>query len=85
MVDPHRTGGIPALFKYLLAHTDVIDGTQLTVTGRTLAENVADAAELFLIGPGPDTTQVAAAAQDVVCPLANPIRRTSVFCEPRTR
>jgi len=72
MVDLHRAGGIPALLKYLLAHTGVIDGTQLTVTGRTLAENVADAAELFLVGP--DTT--AAAAQDVVRPLANPIKRT---------
>src|SRR6266852_1206224 len=72
MVDLRRAGGIPALLKYLLAHTDVIDGTQLTVTGRTLTENVADAAELFLVGP--DTT--AAAAQDVVRPLANPIKRT---------
>jgi dihydroxy-acid dehydratase len=71
MEDLHRVGGIPALLKYLLAHTDVIDGTQLTVTGRSLAENVADAAELFPAGP--DT---AATAQDVVRPLANPIKRT---------
>jgi dihydroxy-acid dehydratase len=71
MEDLHRVGGIPALLKYLLAHTDVIDGTQLTVTGRTLAENVADAAELFPAGPG-----TAATAQDVVRPLANPIKRT---------
>jgi hypothetical protein len=74
MVDLHRAGGIPALLKYLIAYTDLIDGshgTQLTVTGRTLAENVADAAELFLVGP--DTT--AAAAQDVVRTLANAIKR----------
>jgi dihydroxy-acid dehydratase len=82
MADLHRTGGIPALLKYLLAHTDVIDGTQLTVTGRTLAENVADAPELFLDGPNSGTgtgTGIAATAtaqQDVVRPLANPIKRT---------
>ncbi|KAI0297124.1 dihydroxy-acid dehydratase [Russula brevipes] len=70
MADLHtRTGGLPALLKYLLAHTDLIDGTQLTVTGRTLAENVADAPDLF---PG----DANAPAQDVVRPLADPIKRT---------
>ncbi|KAI0254022.1 dihydroxy-acid dehydratase [Lactifluus subvellereus] len=68
MEDLHRVGGIPALLKYLLAHTDLIDGTQLTVTGRTLAENVADATELAF-GPAPG-------AQDVVRPLTDPIKRT---------
>jgi len=83
MADLHRVGGIPALLKYLLAHTDLIDGTQLTVTGRTLAENVADAPELFAVSPGPGTrplpvsgTVVATAVQDVVRPLAEPIKRT---------
>ena len=75
MTDLHRAGGIPALLKYILTHTDLIDGTQLTVTGRTLAENVVDAAELFLVGPdtgpGPAPT-----AQDIVRPLENPIKRT---------
>ena len=72
MADLHHVGGIPALLKYLLAHTDIIDGTQLTVTGRSLAENVADAVELW-----PDTgTGTAATAQEVVRPLANPIKRT---------
>ena len=66
MADLHRVGGIPALLKYLLAHTNLIDGTQLTVTGRTLAENVADAPELFS----------AAATQDVVRPLTDPIKPT---------
>ncbi len=69
MADLHRVGGIPALLKYLLAHTDLIDGTQLTVTGRTLAENVADAPDLFVAA-------AAAAAQDVVRPLEDPIKRT---------
>jgi len=45
------------------------------VIGRTLAENVADAAELFFVA-GPDTSLNVAAAQDVVRPLANPIKRT---------
>ena len=78
MVDLHRAGGIPALLKYLLAHADVIDGTQLTVTGRTLAENVADAPDLFLNGSGSDKGPGTgtAAQQDIVRPLANPIKRT---------
>jgi len=80
MADLHRVGGIPALLKYLLAHTDIIDGTQLTVTGRTLAENVADAPELFAFSPGtrplPVSGTVATAVQDIVRPLAEPIKRT---------
>jgi dihydroxy-acid dehydratase len=67
MADLHAVGGIPALLKYLLAHTDLIDGTQLTVTGRTLAENVTDAPELSAPNAAP---------QDVVRPLADPIKRT---------
>lgn len=40
--DLHQIGGIPAVIKYLLAETHLLDGSQLTVTGKTLAENVAD-------------------------------------------
>ncbi len=76
MADLHRAGGIPALLKYLLAHTDLIDGTQLTVTGCTLAENVADATELSFVGPVTVTAATAATVQDVVRPLADPIKRT---------
>ncbi|PIL29717.1 hypothetical protein GSI_08155 [Ganoderma sinense ZZ0214-1] len=64
MEDLHKVGGIPAILKYLLKNTDLIDGTQLTVTGKTLAENVEDAPEL-------DFTN-----QDVVRPLTNPIKET---------
>ncbi|KAH8107236.1 dihydroxy-acid and 6-phosphogluconate dehydratase [Cristinia sonorae] len=46
MEDLHRVGGIPALVKYLIKNTDLIDGTQLTVTGKTLAENYEDVPEL---------------------------------------
>ena len=58
----HRAEGILSPFKYFHAHTDLIEGVQLTVTGCTLAENVADTAEL---GFGPP--------QDVVHPLVDAI------------
>uniref|UniRef100_A0A7S4ULG7 dihydroxy-acid dehydratase n=1 Tax=Alexandrium monilatum TaxID=311494 RepID=A0A7S4ULG7_9DINO len=45
MEDIHRIGGIPAVVKYLLA-LGWIHGDCLTVTGRTLQENVASAADL---------------------------------------
>ncbi|KAG9086255.1 hypothetical protein FRC06_003202 [Ceratobasidium sp. 370] len=66
MEDLHRAGGIPALVKYLLNHTDLIDGSQMTVTGRTLAENLEDVEELAF-GEG---------AQQVVMPLERPIKKT---------
>jgi len=43
--DLDRAGGIPALMKYLLAE-GMLHGECLTVTGKTLAENLADAAAL---------------------------------------
>ncbi|TFK81224.1 dihydroxy-acid and 6-phosphogluconate dehydratase [Polyporus arcularius HHB13444] len=64
MEDLHKVGGIPALLKYLLKHTDLIDGSQLTITGKTLAENLEDVPEL-------DFTN-----QDVVRPLNNPLKST---------
>ncbi|MGB0542441.1 MAG: dihydroxy-acid dehydratase [Longimicrobiales bacterium] len=62
MEDLHRVGGIPAVLRMLLDE-DLIDGSCLTVTGRTLAENLADVAPL---GP----------AQDVVRPIGDPIKAT---------
>ncbi|MDJ0874435.1 MAG: dihydroxy-acid dehydratase [Desulfobacterales bacterium] len=53
-------GGLPALMKYLLAK-ELLNGDCLTVTGRTLAENLADVDEL-------------AASQEVIRPLENPIQ-----------
>ena len=64
MEDLHKVGGIPAVLKYLIKHTDVIDGSQMTVTGKTLAEKLEDVPELDF------------AAQDVVRPLSNPIKPT---------
>jgi len=64
MEDVHKIGGIPAILKYLLKHTDLIDGTQLTVTGKTLAENLQGVPDLDF------------EKQDVLRPLSNPIKPT---------
>ena len=64
MEDLHKVGGIPGLLKYLLKNTDLIDGSQLTVTGKTLAENLEDVPDI-------DFTN-----QDVVRPLSNPLKET---------
>jgi len=64
MEDIHRIGGIPAIIKYLLKNTDLIDGSQLTVTGKTLGENVADVPDLDF------------EKQDVLRRLDNPIKPT---------
>lgn len=59
MEDVQTIGGIPAVMKYLLKH-GLIDGSCLTCTGRTLAENLRDVPDLT---PG----------QQVIRPLENPI------------
>ena len=41
MNDLHRVGGIPGVLKYLLSK-GLIDGSCMTVTGKTLAENLED-------------------------------------------
>ena len=60
--DLHAAGGIPAVMKYLLAN-GLLHGDCLTVTGRTLAQNLADVADL-----APD--------QEIIRPLANPVKAT---------
>ncbi|MBK8162041.1 MAG: dihydroxy-acid dehydratase [Gammaproteobacteria bacterium] len=60
MEDLHTVGGTPAVMKYLLAH-GLLDGSCLTVTGRTLAENLADLPGL-------------ATGQQVIVPLERPIK-----------
>jgi len=45
MVDMHRIGGTPVLLKHLL-RAGILDGGCLTVTGQTLAENLADVDDL---------------------------------------
>jgi len=60
--DLHRVGGTPAVMKYLLENK-LIDGGCMTVTGRTIAENLADLPGL-------------AEGQEVIHPLENPIKST---------
>lgn len=60
--DLHSVGGTPAVIKFLLAE-GFMNGDCMTVTGKTLAENVAD---LPGLKPG----------QTVVHPISNPIKAT---------
>jgi dihydroxy-acid dehydratase len=63
MEDLHNIGGVPAVLKYLLK-VGLIHGDCITVTGKTLAENVADAVDLDF-----DT-------QKIIFPIENPIKET---------
>jgi dihydroxy-acid dehydratase len=58
--DLHEAGGIPAVMKYLL-EAGLLDGDCLTVTGKTLAENLAEVADL-------------AQDQEIIRPLENPVK-----------
>ncbi|MCG8451040.1 MAG: dihydroxy-acid dehydratase, partial [Pirellulales bacterium] len=60
--DLHRVGGTPAVMKLLLAE-GLLCGDCLTITGKTVAENLADLPEL-------------SDGQKVVRPLADPIKAT---------
>jgi dihydroxy-acid dehydratase len=63
MEDVHELGGTPAIMKYLLKK-GLIHGDCLTVTGKTVAENVAEARDLDFD------------AQKVIFPIENPIKTT---------
>ncbi|WP_081209885.1 dihydroxy-acid dehydratase [Salegentibacter sediminis] len=62
MEDVHRIGGIPAVLKYMLKN-NMLHGDCLTVTGKTLAENLAEVPDLET-------------GQDVIRDLENPIKKT---------
>ena len=62
MEDLHRVGGVPAVMKFLL-QAGLLDGDVMTVTGHTIAENLAQVAPV-----GPE--------QDVISPLDQPIKAT---------
>ena len=47
MEDVHRVGGVPAVMKYMLEE-DMLHGI-VTVTGKTIAENLADVEPLHVI------------------------------------
>jgi dihydroxy-acid dehydratase len=63
MEDLHKIGGVPAVMKYLLAK-GLLHGDCLTVTGKTLAENLQNAPEL-------DFDQ-----QNIIVPLEVPLKPT---------
>ena len=62
MEDVHAVGGIPAVLKYLL-RKGLLHGDCLTVTGKTIAENLLDVADLT-------------EGQDVIKSIENPIKAT---------
>jgi dihydroxy-acid dehydratase len=63
MQDLHQYGGVPAVMKYLLAK-GMLHGDCLTVTGKTLAENLKD------------TPEIDFNKQDIIHPLENPLKKT---------
>tara|TARA_B110000444_G_scaffold260657_1_gene308497 strand:+ start:1709 stop:3391 length:1683 start_codon:yes stop_codon:yes gene_type:complete len=62
MKDLHSIGGVPAVLKYMLDN-DMLYGECLTVTGKTLAENLKNTPSLKK-------------NQDIIRPLNNPIKST---------
>ncbi len=63
MQDLHEMGGIPAVMKYLLKE-GMLYGDCMTVTGKTIAENVEGAKDLDF------------EKQDLLYPIGNPIKKT---------
>ena len=62
MKDLHAIGGIPAVLKFMLEN-DMLHADCMTITGKTLAENLADVDSLK-------------EGQDLIRPLDNPIKPT---------
>lgn len=62
MADINDIGGTPALLRFLLKE-GLIDGSGITVTGKTLKENLENAPSF-------------PADQDIIRPLSNPIKKT---------
>ncbi|MEY3600283.1 MAG: hypothetical protein RLZZ463_1060 [Bacteroidota bacterium] len=62
MEDLHAVGGVPAVMKFMLAN-GMLHGDCMTVTGKTIAENLADVPDL-----APD--------QKVIYPLDHPIKES---------
>ena len=63
MQDLHEHGGVPAVMKYLLSK-GLLHGDCLTVTGKTVAENLADAPSLDF------------EKQKIIMPLEQPLKVT---------
>ena len=62
MEDLHNIGGIPAVMKFMLDNK-MLDGDCLTVTGKTISENLKDVKDLK-------------SNQKIIMPLSNPIKET---------
>ncbi|MBI1337063.1 MAG: dihydroxy-acid dehydratase [Phycisphaera sp.] len=62
MEDIHKIGGVPAVMKYLLGK-GLLDGSCMTVTGKTVSENLAGVPDM---APG----------QKVIAPLESPLKKT---------
>jgi len=67
MEDLHRYGGVPAVIAKMIEE-GILDGSQMTVTGKTLAENVAGLPKLKPYGNGPGQ-------QPIVHGLDSPIKK----------
>jgi dihydroxy-acid dehydratase len=63
MQDLHEIGGIPAVMKYLLSN-GLLHGECLTVTGKTITENLEHVSDLDF------------GKQDIILPLESPIKAT---------
>jgi dihydroxy-acid dehydratase len=63
MQDLHQHGGLPSVMKYLLAQ-GLLHGDCLTVTGKTVAENLAGVQDLDF------------KAQQIIYPLEQPLKKT---------
>jgi dihydroxy-acid dehydratase len=63
MEDLHNIGGTPAVMKYLL-QKNLLDGDCLTVTGKTVEENLAGVTELDF------------SSQQVILPVESPVKKT---------
>lgn len=63
MEDLHNIGGVPAVMKYLLK-VGLLHGDCITVTGKTIAENLADVPDIDFD------------SQKIIYPVSNPIKAT---------
>ncbi len=64
MEDVQNIGGTPGLIKFLIDN-DMFDGNQMTVTGKTHSENLAEMGHIGLT-PG----------QEIIRPLSDPVKPT---------
>ncbi|KAI1076597.1 dihydroxy-acid/6-phosphogluconate dehydratase [Whalleya microplaca] len=62
MADVQKIGGTPALLKFLIGE-GIIDGSGITVTGKTMKQNV-------------DAWPSMPSGQDIIRPLSNPLKQT---------